>query len=63
MIPQTFDEWKNCIINDCKIELTKEFTEQRLAIYEDRTNPETRKFVLIYSEQHLQNIINWLKMT
>ncbi|MGK0363521.1 MAG: hypothetical protein ACI85O_000566 [Saprospiraceae bacterium] len=63
MIPQTFDEWKNCIINDCKIELTKEFTEQRLAIYDDRTNPETRKFILIYGEQHLQNIINWLKMT
>lgn len=60
MIPQTFNEWKNCIINDCKINLTKDFAERRLAVYQDRQNSETQKFISLYGEQHLQNIINWL---
>lgn len=36
MIPQAFEQWKNCIINDCKINLTKGFAEQRLAVYKDK---------------------------
>lgn len=61
MIPQTFEQWKNCIINDCKINLTKGFAERRLAVYKDKKNNETQKFVSLYGEQHLQNIINWFK--
>lgn len=61
MIPQTFEQWKNCIINDCKINLTRDFTKQRLAVYQDPQNHETKKFVQLYGEQHLQNIINWFK--
>lgn len=61
MIPQTFEQWKNCIINDCKINLTKGFAEQRLAVYKDKKNNETQKFVSLYGEQHLQNTINWFK--
>jgi len=30
MIPNTFDEWKKCIVNDCKIELTKTFAQSRI---------------------------------
>jgi hypothetical protein len=62
MIPQTFEQWKNCIINDCKINLTKEFAQQRLAVYQDKKNQESQKFVSLYGEQHLQNIINWYKL-
>lgn len=61
MIPQTFEEWQRCIINDCKINLTKDFAQQRIAVYEDRSNSETQKFVSLYGEQHLQNIISWYK--
>lgn len=62
MIPQSFDEWRNCIVNDCKVKLTQEFAQKRLAVYQDRSNSETKKFVALYGEQHLQNIINWLTM-
>lgn len=62
MIPQTFEQWKNCIINDCKINLTKGFAEQRLAVYKDKKNNETQKFVSLYGEQHLQNIIYWFEL-
>lgn len=61
MIPQTFEEWQRCIINDCKINLTKDFALQRLTVYEDRNNSETQKFLSLYGEQHLQNIISWYK--
>ncbi len=61
MIPQTFEEWKNCIVNDCKINLTKAFTQSRLNVYENKNNSETRKFIELYGEEHLNNIIYWLK--
>jgi len=59
MIPQTFDEWKYCIINDCKINLTKEFALQRLKVYQDKNHSETKKFVSLYGDQHLNNVILW----
>lgn len=62
MIPQTFEQWKSCIINDCKINLTEDFAKKRLAVYGDGENHETRKFVQLYGAQHLQNIIEWFTM-
>ena len=54
MIPHTFEEWKSCIINDCKIDLTVDFAQKRLSVYKDRNNQETKKFVALYGEQHLK---------
>lgn len=62
MIPNTFNEWKDCIVNHCKIPLTKDFATQRLNVYTNRENPETKKFVALYGERHLERIINWLNM-
>jgi hypothetical protein len=59
MIPQTFSEWKDCIRIDCKINLTQKFAQQRLAVYQDKEHTETKKFILLYGEQHLKNIIQW----
>ena len=61
MIPTTFEQWKDCIVNDCKIKLTKDFAASRLKIYEDKRNPETKKFIQLYGKQHLNNVIYWLK--
>ena len=61
MIPQSYEEWKNCIVNDCKIKLTKSFAEKRLNIYQNGNHPETRKFMALYGKQHLDNIIFWYK--
>ena len=59
MIPQTFQDWKNCIINDCKIDLTKEFAKKRLFVYTDLNLQETQKFIALYGEQHHKNVIDW----
>ncbi len=63
MIPQTFNDWINCIVNDCKINLTPEFAVQRLEVYQNKKNAETQKFISLYGEQHLQNIINWFNQS
>lgn len=61
MIPSTFEQWKNCIVNDCKIKLTQNFIAGRLRVYEDKRNNETKKFIQLYGEQHLNNVVYWLK--
>lgn len=61
MIPQTYEQWVQCIVNDCKIPLNKPFAEQRLSVYQNTQNSETKKFVELYGEQHLHNIIRWLE--
>lgn len=59
MIPETFNQWFNCIVHQCSIDLTKDFARQRLTVYRDPDNPETRQFIRLYGDRHLQNIINW----
>lgn len=61
MIPQTFEEWKDCIVNDCRIQLTPAFARKRLGIYENSNHPETQKFLDLYGSRHLNNIIYWYK--
>jgi hypothetical protein len=61
MIPHSYDEWKKCIVEDCKIKLSQDFVARRLKIYHDKNNPETRQFVKLYGEPHLNNIIYWLE--
>ncbi len=63
MIPQTFNEWTICIVKNCKITLTKEFTTQRMAFYQDNKNVETQKFISLNGQQHLLNIIQQLQQT
>ena len=61
MIPQTYEEWKSCMFNDCKIKLTEDLAKKRLSVYENDNHPETQKFIELYGKQHLDNIIYWYK--
>ena len=53
MIPQTFTDWTNCIEQDCKIDLTKEFAAQRLAVYQNLESEVTKRFISLYGVEHL----------
>ncbi|MBN8857721.1 MAG: hypothetical protein J0H29_04995 [Sphingobacteriales bacterium] len=59
MIPQSYEQWKNCIEKDCKIRLTKDFARERLTVYTDASDIETQKFISLYGLQHLKNVIHW----
>ncbi|MEJ5055918.1 hypothetical protein [Sphingobacterium sp. MYb382] len=61
MIPETYEQWFTCITIDCELSLSKAFAKARLSVYEDRTNPETQRFIKLYGEAHLLNIIHWFK--
>jgi len=61
MIPQNYEQWKKCIEKDCKINLTKEFAQERLAVYENSNNPERQEFISLYGKEHLHSIIKWYK--
>ena len=61
MIPQTYEQWYNCITIDCQISLTKAFAQARLAVYENPNNAETKRFIKLYGETHLHDIISWFK--
>ncbi len=59
MIPQTFEEWKSCIVDDCKIDLTKDFAMKRLSTLQNKENKETQQLIKLYGENHLHNLIDW----
>jgi hypothetical protein len=61
MIPQSFQQCFHCIVQECKIELTKEFAWQRLEVLQNLHHSETKKFVSLYATEHLQNVISWFK--
>jgi putative flippase GtrA len=61
MIPQTFEQWRYCIEKDCGIPLTKAFVTNRLIVFKNPNNNETQKFIALYGQQHLNNIIQWLQ--
>lgn len=61
MIPTTFEEWTNCIVNDCGISLTPSFAKERVAILKDKTNAETKKFIALYGEAHHASVLAWFE--
>ncbi len=61
MIPTTYEEWRSCITRDCGIDLTPDFARARLAVYEDATLAETRRFAKVYGRAHLANVLRWLR--
>lgn len=59
MIPKTYEEWKKCILIDCKINLTSEFVKERITTLENIDNQETKRFINLYGGNHYQNILSW----
>lgn len=59
MIPQSYDQWKKCIEQDCGIWLTRDFARGRLAVYTNASDRETQQFLRLYGPRHLENVIHW----
>jgi len=62
MIPKNFHDWVNCITEGCKIDLTYEFAQQRLKVFQDLNNAETKKFKSLYGEEHYKNVLLWYSL-
>lgn len=58
-IPQSYAQWRHCIVVDCGLELTPEYIAERVAALQDPRDYHTAKFIELYGEQHLQRVIGW----
>ena len=61
MIPETFEQWLNCIEKDCKIELTEQFCKKRLIELNDSNDKASLDFKNKYGESHFNNVKMWFE--
>ena len=59
MIPRTFEDWRYCITEKCKIELTPDFARKRLETLKDASQQEAKVFIQHYGIIHWRNVVRW----
>lgn len=59
VIPQTFEQWQHCITVECGLALTRAFAEERLAVWNNPSADETRRFEQLYGPAHLARVAQW----
>jgi hypothetical protein len=59
VIPQTYEQWRHCIIAECGIPLTRAFVEERLAVWADPKRDESRRFDQLYRPEHRERVRQW----
>jgi hypothetical protein len=60
-LPQSYQDWKHCIIHKCKIELTAPYVAERIRALSQNDSEETKKFRALYGERHLSSVLGWFK--
>lgn len=59
IIPHNYEAWRHCITVECGLELTADFIEERVSALQNNKDYSTKKFVQLYGQQHLQNVLGW----
>lgn len=59
IIPQTYDQWRHCIIVECGLELSPSFIENRLAALNNEGEHYTQQFIRLYGRDYLDTVIAW----
>lgn len=59
--PQDYAEWKHCITDECKIPLTAEFVAERLSVWRDEGNGESRRFRQLYGDAYWRAVLGWFE--
>lgn len=57
----TYDDWKHCITEICRVPLTGEFVASRLRELRNGSDYNTQKFIRIWGEPHRQRVIDWFE--
>lgn len=58
---RTYDDWKHCITELCRIPLTPDFVARRLKELRDVGHYNTQRFVSSWGEGHRQQVIAWFE--
>lgn len=61
MIPETYQQWRDCITIRCGIPLTDDFIRSRLKELRDSSNPKTAEFAKMYGREYLNQVIEWFE--
>jgi hypothetical protein len=60
-VPGTREEWRHCIEQWCRIELTPAFVQARIEALENPHDEQTQRFIECYGHQHHQQVLAWFK--
>jgi hypothetical protein len=61
LIPETYEQWRHCIIELCKQPLTLVYIDVRIKALNDSHDDSTRKFVKLYGEQQRLKTLQWFE--
>ena len=61
IIPQDYQQWRDCITIRCGLVLTAEYIEQRLHELKRSDHPNTKEFTKLYGAEHLQRTVFWFE--
>ncbi len=59
IIPQSYEEWRHCIVVECGLDLTSSFIEERISSLQNDRDSHTRQLARLYGQQHLQKVLSW----
>ncbi|WP_086933876.1 hypothetical protein [Agarilytica rhodophyticola] len=59
IIPETYEQWRHCIIVECGLELTPKYISERISALQDDRDYYTQQFVKLYGRQYLQQVLAW----
>ncbi len=61
MIPQTYEQWRHCIIVECGIELTPSYLAERRQTWGNEAAEETQRFRRLYGDRHWLAVRGWFE--
>ena len=61
IIPQTYDDWYQCITAGLKQDLTLPFIDKRINALNSPSEPSTKRFVELYGEQQRLKTVQWFE--
>ena len=61
MIPNTYEEWRDCITQKCGIPLTAAYIEERLRVLRSPRDAATVRFRKLYGQQQLDLTVRWFE--
>lgn len=56
---RSYDDWKYCITQICKVPLTQDFVTRRLNELRDERDHNTKKFISTWGDDHRKQVIAW----
>lgn len=59
VVPTSYAEWKHCINVLCRIPLTTEFVQARIAALHDPRDHGTQRFIQIWGQAQLDLVRGW----